>query len=766
MHSMNSLSITLRYRPVRVGWCVRSGDFDALRRAVRQSCTLWGGLFNPIIPTDDPELANRLVREYRVDVLMQVSDGEDIKQFIDGHKHLPWPFFDPALFIQQLDGRWAPALVDISHPARRIHEDLFRGNAQPESVMDLYEWEPHDPLADVFLCGYGSYPDPAEMGIHYYGLAQTSLLGQRYVIPLDGDVPIPNQYRYAVSSLTAALMEQHHSVRNNWDYPGFYIGEADNFLDLVHFWNLRATGNRVQFFDPRYATRLEAKATVWRDWIEQQPPHGSDRPRVAVWHRRERGFHGELHRFGEHVAICAVDPTLWNGLNLAAPEMYFAGTTALATVGDRGGSTTIAFGLSDKPFWTESTYPSPHYVLSVDPGIGLFQSDRETLHTPFIPELNEFYGRNCHHTWNQARAEPESLGIITEVSADNLSLRALNVPQLVKEIFESAGIEATPSRPGLVASTLIRQMGGLDSCRAFKVAGVRELIERHRPDQSFSRATAKQTIRAHGTDHDIASYDWLYIEPRPSGVVLTADAVLSHLLDKGVFRAGLEFSCPSCQLNFWRSLDDAKARLECEYCGHIFNTGPQLRDKDWAFRRSGLFGRDDHQEGAIPVLLALQQLVRGHELGNDSLYTTALELKPKAAAIEPCETDLVVVHTGGRDRRTQVIIGECKSNMPITVADVRKLKAVADAFPTDRFDVYVVFVRLSPFSADEVEAIKQVNARYTTRPIMFTARELEPYFTYERTAKEYDIEKTAVSFDDMARNTISVFFENRIRQAE
>ena len=36
------------------------------------------------------------------------------------------------------------------------------------------------------------------------------------------------------------------------------------------------------------------------------------------------------------------------------------------------------------------------------------------------------------------------------------------------------GIAASPSKPGLIASTLIRQMGGLDGCRPFKIAGVRE----------------------------------------------------------------------------------------------------------------------------------------------------------------------------------------------------------------------------------------------------------------------------------------------------
>lgn len=40
---LSSLSIALRYRPLRIGWCVDLGDMDALRAAMRRSFTLWGG---------------------------------------------------------------------------------------------------------------------------------------------------------------------------------------------------------------------------------------------------------------------------------------------------------------------------------------------------------------------------------------------------------------------------------------------------------------------------------------------------------------------------------------------------------------------------------------------------------------------------------------------------------------------------------------------------------------------------------------------------
>jgi hypothetical protein len=271
-----------------------------------------------------------------------------------------------------------------------------------------------------------------------------------------------------------------------------------------------------------------------------------------------------------------------------------------------------------------------------------------------------------------------------------------------------------------------------------------------------------QIILGQGDDRPLSDYQWLYIEPRKSGSKLKNSAVLSYLLEKGVFRAGLKFDCPSCQLEFWRSLDDAHSRLECDYCGHSFNAAPQLRDKMWAFRRSGLFGNDDNQQGAIPVLLTLQQLTQMDSMGH-GVFTTAMTLRSKGTAISECETDFVVVDESGRDHRIKIAIGEAKTRKPITADDVAKLKAVADAFPADRYDVYVVFARLTPFSAEEVELIKQVNGRYRRRAIMLTDRELEPHFVYERTAKEFDIEQTAVSFEDMATATRRVFFEQRRR---
>jgi hypothetical protein len=762
---MNTMSVRLLYRPLRIGWCVADGDFASFRQAVRLSFTMWGGQYNPIIPVDDPKLADALIRLYRIDVLMNVSNAPAITTFINDYQHLPWPFLERELFVSSLAGGKRPLIADIRHPITRIWQEFYKGNVSAEPGLDIYEWDSADPLADVFACSFGALPSFAEIGVDYVGIARTALFGVPKIIPLGGDVAPLNHGRDSIGTLNRQFVNAHYYIRNHWDRPGFYIGDADNLLDLIHFWNLRAAAISLQFHDPRYADRMALPRRQMLEGIRQVAQPLSNPGGVSLWYRDERAVEDELAVFGQGLTCLRIGDGLWNGNNVRAPIMYFGEDHVLASVGSNRGKSSVSFSIPGKPFADTPENYNQRFVLSVYPVAALLDGDRETLHTPFIPTLNEFYGRHLHFIRNCVRVEPESIGIISSVADRSLTIRALDVTRLIAEIFATVGISATTSKAGLVATTLIRQMGGLDGCRVFKIAGVRALIENHRPDQSFDRGTAAQTIQAMGKDRPLSHYQSLYIEHRKPGTDLSKDTVLSYLLDRGVFRVGLKFVCPNCQLEFWMSLDDAGSRLECEYCGHGFNAAPQLRDKAWAFRRSGLFGRDDHQEGAIPVILTLQQLIKVQL--DDKIFAPATKLELNGAAMGSCETDFIVVGLRGEDRKIDIVIGECKTRKPITADDVSNLTRVADAFPPEDYNVYVVFARLTPFSCEEVEFIKMINDTpyRQQRAIMFTQRELEPNFVYQETAEEFDIDKRfANEFVDMAIITDRVFFQKIRRE--
>ena len=165
----------------------------------------------------------------------------------------------------------------------------------------------------------------------------------------------------------------------------------------------------------------------------------------------------------------------------------------------------------------------------------------------------------------------------------------------------------------------------------------------------------------------------------------------------------------------------------------------------------------------MPVAVTLQQLHTAFH-HNIIAYSTALELSPESADINKSETDIAILTTG-HDGKTQLIIGECKTHSEISAQDVENMIKVAEAFPNDRIDVFILFSKLSQFTSEEIEIIKktrigfkiQNDIIYQDRAIMFTDRELEPYSVYEQTAKEFQIDQYAIGAKDMVSNTARIF---------
>jgi hypothetical protein len=106
-------------------------------------------------------------------------------------------------------------------------------------------------------------------------------------------------------------------------------------------------------------------------------------------------------------------------------------------------------------------------------------------------------------------------------------------------------------------------------------------------------------------------------------------------------------------------------------------------------------------------------------------------------------------------------IAECKGRGgEITEEDVRKLSQVADAFPKDRIHPYIIFSKTAPFTAEEIARCRAAQPAGRKRVILLSDRELEPYFVCEWAAKEFEIDATAISLEDLANTTHELLFES------
>jgi hypothetical protein len=426
------------------------------------------------------------------------------------------------------------------------------------------------------------------------------------------------------------------------------------------------------------------------------------------------------------------------------------------------GKATASFPLPDRPFSDDNAQAfDQKFAVIVDAAQYGEPNAESTFNTPFVPRLNEFYGRNFYFKYDAARSQQGTfdagcVAIITEISTQRLEISAFSVFDWLKEFFALCQMEIARSEAGLRCGRLIAQMGGgLQDCRVLKIRGVRNLLRKYGVDEHFTRSGAMDAIRDIDKATGAVGFDAfkrLHIEYRP-GDDLKPDDVLRYLLERRVFRVGLDLTCPNCQLPSWMHLDDVRTRSSCTYCDHEYDVTPQLRDRDWRYRRSGIFGRNDNQLGGIPVALTMQQLstsLHQHLL----MYSTAINFRPAGAAIEPCESDFVAVIEGTTGRSpVQIVFGEAKTEGPIDAQDMRKLGKLADAVPSDLAQTYLLFSKTGAFSTDEIALAKALNTEHRRRVILWSREELEPYFTYERSQNKLGQDWHAASLTDMANIT-------------
>jgi len=782
---VDTVRVDICYRPLRIAWAIKGGDMVALRDAARISFALWGGRFNPIIVVEQEELARELIDVFRVDLILPLGDSEQVKEFSKKFPHLITPFYHNNVFIGDEANGVRCQVLDV-HNALVSSDDKPEWKAVKEKGVRLYSWAPDDPLADVFLMHFGEYPSKDEIHIDYRGLLKQ--VSEAEEIAIDPAAPLGTDLfeHPSISFVSRLGIEPHYGVRGGWDTPGFFSGDASNFDDLVCCWNLRAADIPLLFVDVKHLERYGESVGSWGKAMRKMVSHRRHEfeRRLAVWLREEaldrndmaKGLADATKPFKteEVSSVCTVGDGSWNGLNIRPPTMYLDESSTLGVMGTEAGKPKVSFSLDNKPFSDDVWFHTQHLVASLSFIGGLYGDERHILIPPFVPELNEFLARTMHFEYSKLRSESDRIGLVIDACDKTTSIYALPVADLMERVFGLAGFSASISAGGLIARQLILQLGGVDGARAFKIPGVRRLLKTHGPTAAFTKKGALELIGGRDSENPNASfkdYENLYIEPRPRNTKLDPAAVFTYLVEKGLFRMGAELNCPHCRMSSWTALDVLKQRLVCEMCGREFDATRQLVNGVWHYRRSGVLGAERNAQGAVPVVMTLQQFKVNFNSFRHGMYSPSLDLVPKEGTDLPkCEVDFVWIIPEPYPEKTVIVIGECKDEGrnsagagqgTIDSTDIEHLRRVADALPKERFSTYIVLAKLCPFTSEEIALAKTLNDRYHRRAILLTARELEPYHFYERTQIEFkDIKGYASDPAELANNTALMYFKD------
>lgn len=691
---------------------------------------LWGGIYNPMLPAGgDARLLNYLLATFSPDLLHPIADDPALNDVFKSHPHLSWPRTAHTPDLIRHDKLLA--CVDVLPLLAYYWEKTYK--FKQESHSFIAHWDPADPLNALFTAVLGRYPSTATVKIDYTDNLKRAIFAE--VLKVEKDTVIPA----GLIKKTSPLMFTGRRLRggmSSWAHDGIYLGASGDFHDLVNFWNLRAAGLTLLFVARTGAERLDEYARAWTAALWEEISKSPDEPKnFAVWSKDrdvdERRL-GEVLPEDAKQLRCHADVFTWNGLNVRPAKHYIENERLLATIDHREGSSpSITFSLGKKPLPDQLPRPCESQLWGIDVESWSHNGyEGYILHPPFLPQLNETLGRDLVFEPYGLRIGPEKITVIEDLRKEHIHLHPVERNRLWTDVLRVAGLESEMSQPGRIAERLIFQVGGMEGTRVFKIPGVRKLIESREARQGVTSGRATEMIfdKLEDGSNSFEQHKGLYIEQRPHRDLKTSD-VLDFLVKKAILLPGLSPKCPNCTLEYWVPINDIRHNSECEYCGHKHIVALQIRDRgDWRFRLSGLFGRDDHQQGAVAVLLALRQVGRLLHPRNESfLYSTALKLKGDGV---DCEADLLTIEQdpGGE---TRIVLGECKTNGEITDDDIQQLLAARAAVEKAGMTCLLLFAKTAArFTDDEITRFKKASDQKVPL-ILFTARELEPYEVYE-----------------------------------
>jgi hypothetical protein len=764
---VETVRVDICYRPLRIAWAILSSDRASFREAIRLSHATWGGRFNPIVFVDRPDEATQIIELFRADLIVPLGVSEEVKDFSNRFPHLIDPFYNSPPFYKDHKQRGQAHVLDIHNALVHWH-DSPGWKALDEQGIKRFVWDDDDPLADAFLAQYGAYPDPEQIGTDYAEILSQATLALNCRIDKARSIPLETLQHPGYSYLTRLGLKRHYSIRVGWDHPGFFVGNAANIDDLVRFWNLRAADIHLTFVDPAHIDRYALINPEYHKNMLANLAHLDDehRRKVAVWTRPEILDEAiKLFEPGSMIGCRIGDQFFWKGGAVRAPTMTLGEASSLGVIGQNADKPKVSFALSDKPFSGDNFFHTQHLVASVT----FLGANREhySFKPPFVPEWNEFYARQMHFHYERLRIEPERVGIIIDAADHDTYLYGLPNAALAEKLFESAGVNAKLSGGGLIARQLISQLGGVDGARVFKIPGVRRLLKTFGPRDSFTKKAALELIGKKDPENPQARFSdhrRLFIEPRAHNTELTPQMVFDYLVAKGLFRIGAELSCPVCNLSSWIALDVLKQKNTCELCGNEFDATRQLVNGVFHYRRTGILGVEKNSQGAVPVTLVLQQLhINVDNFHHEKTYAVSYDLTPKDGTdLPPCEMDFLMIIPETYPDKAAVILGECKDvGGNIDNDDVENMRRLAKLIAAHRFDTYILFAKLAPFTKEEIDLVRTLNEPFRHRVILLTPRELEPFRIFERTKKELGGQFHGRSPDTLAEATSKIYFAPR-----
>ena len=745
-------TLDVKSRPLKLAYLVDPNNTKQTKDAIQLSSSLWGGIYFPIIP-----LHKRMPATWKEKPLQAPSAENVIKGYIEA--------YDPDILVQL--SKCIPNYINdlglkIIKPDSIWNSSEEGGNYVTGFGIGIFE------ILENFYEEYFKYKMKYPVEVIFpvipkqYSLFWTSFFGEisvkiahelerNYFEPLE--IKTPTVEIEDINNLVARkklyptrIVRHEINVYNRSSFGRsaiVFFMDATKTEDIIDYWNLRALGKKIIPVPKQFRENVHFNGLI-RDFVKKHflsldrnskvfdPPivlkaRNCTKEETELYAKNiigEQEAGGDPHQ--RNYVLQPWYPRVWDewarDKDSAVPSDIYGTDETSIDVADKK-ELIIKFRSILPKFAQTSIYSGkPRCVNEIsfrfygaDEYIaGVFPKLSGENYVQSISGLYSFHG-----DWRIGR---NGLAKLVK-DAHN---ETIEIPSSEKVFFawlEDLGFKPQLSSSGLLAKQIHKKLNGY--LRMLSNEKVLNLLEYMNGGSTNENGILLENNKIH-QERELPVGE---VKKKLGGSTRNNN-LHDYLIEKGIFKIGLQVQCPQCSRNSWFALENVRDVLSCPKCLNGFSAIGNIDKAKWSYKTAGPFSVHGHAEGAYTVLLTL-------DFFNEAKMHAFIGITPALSftaesANKKIEADLGAFwkESSFGEIKEGVFFGECKTYNLFQKKDFDRMRFLAKTFP----GAILVFSTLrKSLETKEISSLKRIakagrkhwKAERTINPVLIlTGKEL------------------------------------------
>ena len=696
-------TVKVRLRPIKLAFLVNPKDKESLLKAIEINTFLWGGTYNPIIPT-----YKHIPSKWKD----FPSDNLTAKNVVSGYLDN----FDPDYVVPMgecvnytLDVGYRKKIEDVSEILERVETDgvpnygigLFEVlNYFFEEELKFQRRYPEDicvprfsPRFHLFLASiFGTLPENIN-NIFWENFAEP-LEAKKIDCSIANYTELLDPHKLFLQRMTGLYLES----RGRQGKPRIFLLDATQPLDIMDYWNLRAIGWELFPVPSQFMQSDKTKISIV-SYIEENLLPRTLNPEA---HRKTTILKGRSISEKEHkyfldsieeskVVSQTWYPLIWDESVRKTQHVECCELTADTAEHDvlteQG---PIEFKTLDPKFMNRSRmFRKQRFANEIEWSL----SDDKILFAEVMPEGDSKQALSIVNVIGideELRLFKRGVVFLSSHSEQPLDLRSPHAVGVFTRWLESKGWTVKLSPAGRIAQQMIQQLLGIRGTWILASEGIIELLGKM--NSSGEKFLSAEFVR-NKIIKEIANEARVF--------KLKGEDILHHLIATKVFQLGMKIQCPLCTKHSWYSVKGSDYELQCPRCLTQFSFPSDFKKVKWAYRTVGPFSSSNQADGAYTVLLTLRFFWK--ITFSNSAMTPLMSFTAEKKGHKPIEADLALFFQESQSRhsKTELIFAECKTFNSFEYKDVDRMEDLGKTFPS----AVLVFAKLAETLDNEEKMI-------------------------------------------------------------